>query len=107
MKKISHLFLVATGLELVLLIIGIVMQKPDLFKPMAVLLSISVACGLGAIPSLKGYRYTAWIITAVVAGMMYPAAFSHWNIRIRGFHLGEIDLRNKWLMLIIIQMVMF
>lgn len=98
LKKISLAFLVAAGIELVLLIIGIIMQNPALFKPMAVCFSISVACGLGAIPSLKGYRYTAWIITAVVAGMMFPASFTRW---------GNIDLRNKWLMLVIIQMVMF
>jgi BASS family bile acid:Na+ symporter len=48
--------------------------------------------------SLKGFRYTAWIIGAVVAGMLFPQAFTHW---------GSFDLRNKWLMLVIIQTVMF
>jgi bile acid:Na+ symporter, BASS family len=54
--------------------------------------------GMGAVPALKSYRYTAWIICAVVAAMIYPAAFTAW---------GGIDLRNKWLILVIIQMVMF
>ena len=49
-------------------------------------------------PALKGYQYTAWIITAVVAGMIYPAAFLKW---------GDFDLRNKWLILLVVQLVMF
>jgi bile acid:Na+ symporter, BASS family len=60
--------------------------------------AILVAIGMSAISSLKGYQYTAWIIAAVVAGMIYPTAFTKW---------GGFDLRNKWLILIIIQTVMF
>ncbi|OIN55443.1 bile acid:sodium symporter family protein, partial [Arsenicibacter rosenii] len=44
------------------------------------------------------YQYTAWIIVAVAAAMLYPQAFTRW---------GDVDLRNKWLILIIIQLVMF
>jgi BASS family bile acid:Na+ symporter len=53
---------------------------------------------LKKIDTLKGYQYTAWIIVAVVAGMLYPESFTKW---------GRIDLRNKWLILIVIQVVMF
>src|ERR1044072_3811937 len=98
MKKISQLFLVAVAISLIFLLIGILLQIPEVYKLTALTTAICLACGLGAIPSLKGYRYTAWIITAVVAGMMYPASFTRW---------GNIDLRNKWLMVVIIQMVMF
>jgi BASS family bile acid:Na+ symporter len=48
--------------------------------------------------SLKGYQFTLWIIIAVAAAMVYPAAFLHW---------GQFDLRNKWLILSVVQMVMF
>ncbi|OQP66396.1 bile acid:sodium symporter [Niastella vici] len=98
MKKISHLFLMAGVTGLGALLFGVLMQLPFLYKPAAVGSAVCVAIGLGAVPALKGYQYTAWIIAAVVAGMMYPASFTHW---------GPIDLRNKWLMLIIIQLVMF
>jgi BASS family bile acid:Na+ symporter len=98
MKKISQSFLVAGLLGVIPLLIGVIMQSEALYKPAAVGTAVCVAIGLGAIPALKGYRYTAWIIAAVVAGMMYPAAFTTW---------GAVDLRNKWLMLIIIQLVMF
>jgi BASS family bile acid:Na+ symporter len=98
MKRISQLFLLLTIPAAIALLIGIVLQQPLWYKPAALGTAVSVAIGLGAIPSLKGYQYTAWIITAVVAGMLYPASFTSW---------GPVDLRNKWLMLIIIQMVMF
>src|SRR5687767_12539770 len=98
MKKLSQLFLVAGAAALVVLLIGIIMQQPQLYKMAAVCTALCTAIGLGAVPALKGYRYTAWIIAAVVAGMMFPASFTQW---------GTVDLRNKWLMLVIIQMVMF
>ena len=98
MKKISQIFLIAGIAALVALLIGVIMQQPLLYKPAALGTAVCIAIGLGAIPALKGYRYTAWIVAAVVAGMMYPASFTNW---------GPVDLRNKWLMLIIIQLVMF
>lgn len=61
-------------------------------------MAISLAIGLGAVPSLKGYQYTAWIISAVVAGMIFPEAFKTW---------GGVNLRDKTLILVIIQLVMF
>jgi BASS family bile acid:Na+ symporter len=98
MKNISQLFLMAGVAGGGVLLFGIIMQLPFLYKPAAVGSAVCTAIGLGAVPALKGYRYTAWIIAAVVAGMMYPASFTHW---------GSVDLRNKWLMLVIIQLVMF
>jgi BASS family bile acid:Na+ symporter len=80
------------------MITGLVMQQTAVWQPAAVVAAISFAIGMGAIQTLKPFRYTAWIIAAVVTAMIYPAAFSHW---------GEFDLRNKWLILIIIQIVMF
>ncbi len=98
MKKISQFFLIAGIVGAVALLIGIFLQQPLMYKPAALATVVCTALGLGAIPAMKGYRYTAWIVAAVVAGMMYPAAFST---------VGSVDLRNKWLMLIIIQLVMF
>src|SRR5687767_1364630 len=80
------------------LLTGIFWQLESLWKPAAVALSVCFAVGIGVVPALKGYQYTAWIISAVVAGMIYPAAFISW---------GDFDLRNKWLILIVIQLVMF
>jgi bile acid:Na+ symporter, BASS family len=91
-------FLYAFGLFAIALVIGIAMQQPALYKPCALATAISLAIGLGAVESLKGYQYTAWIISAVVAGMIFPNALDKW---------GSFDLRDKNLKLVIIQLVMF
>jgi BASS family bile acid:Na+ symporter len=74
------------------------MNNEAIWQPAATVAIISFAIGMGGINSLKTYRYTVWIIAAVVAAMIYPSAFTQW---------GNIDLRNKWLILVIIQLVMF
>jgi bile acid:Na+ symporter, BASS family len=91
-------FLYASALFAIALAIGIAMQQPSLYKPCALATAISLAIGLGSIPSLEGYQYTAWIISAVVAGMIFPDAFKNW---------GGVNLRDKTLILVIIQLVMF
>jgi BASS family bile acid:Na+ symporter len=65
---------------------------------LAVFAALALAIGLRFIPKLRGYQFTAWIIVAVVAGMIYPAQL---------LKVGEFDLRNKWLILFIVQAVMF
>lgn len=98
MKKIQQTCIVLGGFAFGLLLAGLFTQNEVLWRPAALALAICGAMSLGGIPSLRGYQYTGWIIAAVVAGMTYPAAFLSW---------GEFDLRNKWLILIIIQLVMF
>jgi len=91
-------FLYAAGLLAIALLIGIVLQQPSLYKPCALATAICLAIGLGGVPLLKGYQYTAWIISAVVAGMIFPETFKNW---------GGVNLRDKTLILVIIQLVMF
>lgn len=47
---------------------------------------------------LKEFQYTAIIMLAVAAGMIFPELFKHW---------GGVDLRDKHLILVVIQLVMF
>lgn len=68
------------------------------WQPLAVIAALALAIGLRFIPKLRGYQFTAWIIVAVVAGMIYPAQL---------LKVGDFDLRNKWLILFIVQAVMF
>lgn len=98
MKTFRKVCLWLSALALLLLALGLITDHATIWKPGAVSLSVFFAIGIGSIPALKGYQYTAWIITAVVAGMVYPAAFLKW---------GDFDLRNKWLILVVIQFVMF
>ncbi|WP_207492364.1 bile acid:sodium symporter family protein [Aridibaculum aurantiacum] len=98
MKKVSKLSLYLSALSAVVLIACLLMQQDALAKAAGLITAVTFAIGMGSLPALKGYQYTAWIIAAVVAGMVYPAAFTSW---------GEFDLRNKWLILVIVQLVMF
>src|SRR5450759_5502765 len=67
-------------------------------QPAAVILTAALAIALRFIPKLRGYQFTAWIIAAVTAAMIYPATF---------LKVGDFDLRNKWLILLVVQTVMF
>ncbi|WP_353132301.1 bile acid:sodium symporter family protein [Pseudopedobacter sp.] len=98
MEKLRKLALSIGSLALLTLIFGILTDDTEIWKSAAIGSAIALSIGIGAIKTLKGYQYTAWIITAVVCGMTYPDAF---------LQIGSIDLRNKWLILLIIQMVMF
>lgn len=98
MNSFRRLCLVVAVMALLSLLAGLLMGDASLCKLSAVVLSVCLAIGIGALPALSNYQYTAWIITAVVAGMIYPSAFLQW---------GNFDLRNKWVILIIIQFVMF
>ena len=73
-------------------------MNPSWWQPIAVVLAVGLAIGLRFVPKLRGYQFTAWIITAVTAAMIYPQAFSKW---------GDFDLQNKWVKLLVVQTVMF
>jgi BASS family bile acid:Na+ symporter len=70
----------------------------DFGKIGVVCLTVAVAIGLRFVPKLRGYQFTAWIIAAVAAAMIFPDSFKHW---------GSVDLRGKWLILVVVQAVMF
>lgn len=98
MRQYGKYFLYLSGLAVLVLLAGILLNEPLVYKPAALIAAISLAIGLGSVPALKGYQYTAWIISAVVAGMLFPQAFTSW---------GSVNLRDKTLILVIIQLVMF
>ncbi|WP_201983900.1 bile acid:sodium symporter family protein [Hymenobacter rubidus] len=98
MNRFFQFCLVIAGLAGMALLAGVVLHNAGLWQPAAVIAAVSLALGLKALPLLRSYQYTAWIIVAVVAAMMYPNAFTHW---------GTVDLRNKWLILVVVQLVMF
>ena len=74
------------------------LNHPAIWPPAAVLGTVSLAISLRFSKRFRGYQFTAWIIAVVTAAMLYPAQF---------LHVGDFDMRNKWVMLIAIQMVMF
>jgi BASS family bile acid:Na+ symporter len=98
MQILRKACLVIAVIALLMLIVGLMQTNPAIWQPAVVALVVGLAIGIGAINSLKNYQYTAWIVVAVVVGMVYPGAFLKW---------GNVNLRDKWLILIVVQMVMF
>jgi BASS family bile acid:Na+ symporter len=86
------------GLLLAVVTPAWLMDKPAIWQPALVILTIGLAIALRFNSKLRGYQFTAWIIAAVTAAMIYPA-----NI----LHVGGVDMRDKWLILVIVQLVMF
>ncbi|UEG51539.1 bile acid:sodium symporter family protein [Mucilaginibacter daejeonensis] len=96
--QLRKVFLVISGIALLVLVWGLLTTQSAFWQPAGVVLAVAGAIGIGSVPSLQNYQYTAWIIAAVVAAMIFPGAFLKW---------GSFDLRNKWLILIVVQIVMF
>jgi len=42
------------------------------WQPLVVFLAVALAIGLRFSPKLRGYQFTAWIIAAVTAAMIFP-----------------------------------
>jgi BASS family bile acid:Na+ symporter len=98
---VRELRLIALGVGLAALLavsVGLVARDRDTWQPAVAVASIGVAVGLGAIQTLRSYQFTAWIVTGAILAMIFPAQF---------LQIGPIDLRNKTLILIIMQLVMF
>jgi len=57
-----------------------------------------LAIGLTAVPPLRGLRFTVCILAAVIAAMVYPQYF---------LRVGRFDLRDRTIILLVIQLVMF
>ena len=98
MNRLQRYSLIVGFISLFAFIISIVLRWDMIVSALAVASSILLTFGIGSIRILKSYQYTGWIIVAIVCGLIYPSAFLKW---------GDIDLRNKWLILIVIQLVMF
>jgi BASS family bile acid:Na+ symporter len=87
---------------------GLATGDDMLWRPAAVTLCVACAVGLRAISGARTYQFTVWIIAAVVAAILYPARFLHVGpVDLPFVQIGEIDLRDKRLILAIMQIVMF
>jgi len=77
---------------------GATTDQPYVWRPAVVALAVTVALALRTVPALGGYQFTAWIVAAVIAALIYPERF---------LRAGPIDLSNKWVVLTVVQLVMF
>lgn len=62
-----------------------------------ILLIAGFASGLFA-PHLRGYRFTFWILIANITALLSPDSFKT---------IGQFPLNNSWLMLVVVQLIMF
>lgn len=98
MEKIQRYSLWLGLVSIILIILSFIFNWETFISPMAVASCLLITFGMGSVPALKSYQFTGWIIVAIVSGLIYPSAFLKW---------GEFDLRNKWVILIVVQVVMF
>lgn len=98
MEMSRKVCLAISAVSLLLLVAGLALHNVSVWQPAAVVAFVALAIGLGAVPMLRGYQFTAWIIAVTTAAMIYPASL---------LHLGPVDLQNPWIMLFAIQAVMF
>lgn len=98
MRPLRTICLALSCIAMLALLWGLITSQTAIWWPAAVATAFFGAIGIDVLPALKNYQYTAWIITAVVAAMIYPAAFLKW---------GNFDLRNAWLIMVVVQLVMF
>ncbi len=97
-QAVRKLCLYGAGVVFVLLVFGLVTANPAIWRPVAVACAVGLALGFGAVTWLRTYQFTAWIVCAVTAAMVYPDAF---------LRLGKFDLRSPWLITLVVQGVMF
>ncbi len=96
------------GIAFVVFLVGLALGNLALWQGALVATTVLTAIGLGGVPSLAGYQFTAWIIAAVTAAMCYPESFLHIGpLELGPLHMSAVDLRNKWVLLAIVQLVMF
>ena len=69
-----------------------------IWQPVGVVLAVAFAISLRFSKNFRGYQFTAWIVAVVAAAMVYPQYF---------LHVGGFDMKNKWVMLIAIQLVIY
>jgi BASS family bile acid:Na+ symporter len=77
---------------------GWFMDRPEIWHPLLVMAAVAFAISLRFSKNFRGYQFTTWILAVVALGMIYPQQI---------LHIGGFDMRNKWVMLIAIQLVMF
>jgi len=78
--------------------LAIAMGIADLWQLAVVIVCVGSAIGFAVVPRLRTYQLTAWIVAGVTLAMIYPSYF---------LQLGPVNLRDKSLILLIMQLVMF
>ena len=95
--------LAIAGICLLGLIASEVLGSVPYSKAFGASLCVALALGIGAVAALRGFQFTCWIVAAFVIAMIYPDPFQ--CIVVPRF--GQVDMRHPWLILGVVQLVMF
>lgn len=98
MRFVERACLAVAALALAGVAVGVVANEPVVWRSAAVACAVAFAIGLGAVTGLRTYRFTAWVIAAVVTGVLLPVVFQPFETE---------DPRYKIVLLVMIQAVMF
>jgi BASS family bile acid:Na+ symporter len=98
MQSFRQTCLAFAGVASLIFVAGLAAGNESLWQSAAVATCVALAIGMGAFAECRTYQFTIWIVAAVVAALIYPSRF---------LTLGHIDLRDKRLILAIMQLVMF
>ena len=88
MPSFRKICLGCSGIALLVLLAELGLRNSGLWQPAALALSVCLAIGMGAVPRLAGYQYTAWIIAAVTE---LRDAWEHVDATARGGKVAPAD----------------
>ena len=95
------LFKTALGLSALCLLgalaLGLTHKSTAMVRTLGTACPVLLTIGLSG-TSLKGFRFTVCIVAAVVAAMCFPERF---------LSIGDLNLRDRRLIVVIVQLVMF
>ncbi|HOK94654.1 MAG TPA: bile acid:sodium symporter family protein [Anaerohalosphaeraceae bacterium] len=96
----------ALGFFFTALLVGLIAwagSNEAIAKGAGTIAAAALPVGLGAVPILRGYRFTAWIAAAVICPLLVPHVFLNPQIT----ETFSININHPWAVLMIIQLVMF
>ncbi|TWT86001.1 Sodium Bile acid symporter family protein [Posidoniimonas polymericola] len=96
--KLERAALLVCPAALAVALVGVGLGQTAIAKNAAVAGFLALALGIGAVSTLRTFRFTAWVTAAVAAALAYPTLF-------QPFGVGTPS--DKLLLLVLIQAVMF
>src|SRR5690606_32682315 len=98
LRVLERTCVAAAVVSLMVAIAGATTGNAAVWQPAAVATAVCAAVALGMAPTLQTFRFTAWVVAAVVTAILYPQLFQRY---------ATDTPEYKWLLLLLIQAVMF
>ena len=96
--RLRQTFLGLSGICFLVAMVGGILRLPAVWQLSLASLCLLLPTGIAGVSALRGYQFTVWIVSAFTVAMIYPNRF---------LSVGPLDLRHPWLILTVVQLVMF